>query len=146
MPLLNDKVQADVRRALAGMVGPVKFVMFTQGEQALECDLCGETRALLEEITAQAPAGKLTLEVHDFVTNSALAQEYHVDKIPAIALVGAQDYGIRFYGIPSGYEFSTLMDDIVTVSQGDSGLTAATKAALAKISQPLHLQVFVTPT
>ncbi len=73
-------------------------------------------------------------------------ETYKVDKIPAIALVGAKDYGIRFYGIPAGYEFSSLMDDIVAVSKGESGLAPATKAAVAKINQPVHIQVYVTPT
>jgi hypothetical protein len=32
------------------------------------------------------------------------------------------------------------------VSRGDSGLAADTKAYLAALKKPLHLQVFVTPT
>jgi len=146
MPLLSTKIQADVSKALEGMAGPVKLVMFTQAAQALECEMCGETRALVEEIAALAPAGKLTVEVKDFVTDTAAVETYKVDKIPAIAIVGAKDYGIRFYGIPAGYEFSSLMDDIVTVSKGESGLASATKAAVAKINQPVHIQVYVTPT
>ena len=146
MPLLSTKIQADVSKALEGMAGPVKLVMFTQAAQALECEMCGETRALVEEIAALAPAGKLTVEVKDFVTDTAAVETYKVDKIPAIAIVGAKDYGIRFYGIPAGYEFSSLMDDIVTVSKGESGLAPATQAAVARISQPVHIQVFSTPT
>jgi alkyl hydroperoxide reductase subunit AhpF len=142
MSLLSTKIQADVSKALEGMAGPVKLVMFTQATQALEC----ETRALVEEIAALAPAGKLNVEVKDFVADTAAVEAYQVDKIPAIALVGAKDYGIRFYGIPAGYEFSSLMDDIVTVSKGESGLAPATKAAVAKINQPVHIQVYVTPT
>ena len=143
MSLLSIKIQADVRKALEGMAGPVKLVMFTQ---ALECEMCAETRALVEEIAALAPADKLTVEVKDFVADTAAVEVYQVDKVPAIALVGAKDYGIRFYGIPSGYEFSSLVDDIVTVSKGESGLAPATKAAVARINQPVHIQVYVTPT
>jgi len=146
MPLLDTKIQAQVRKALEAMAGPVKLVMFTQGADALECEFCAETRGLIEEIAALAPAGKLNVEVHDFVADGAAVGVYQVDKIPAIALVGAKDYGIRFYGIPSGYEFSSLMDDLVTVSKGESGLSDATKAAVAKINQPVHIQVYVTPT
>jgi glutaredoxin-like protein len=135
-----------VRKALAGMAGPAKLVMFTQGAKALECEMCAETRTLVEELAALAPSGKLDVEVHDFVADKASAETYQVDKIPAIAVVGAKDYGIRYYGIPSGYEFSSLMDDILTVSKGESGLSAATKAAVAKINTPVHIQVYVTPT
>ena len=108
--------------------------------------MCGETRDLLEEIAALAPAGKLSVEVHDFLTDAEAKAAYKIDKIPAVAVVGAKDYGIRLYGIPSGYEFSSLMDDILTVSKGDSGLASATRAALAKVNRPIHIQVYVTPT
>jgi len=144
MPLLNDKIQKEVRKALQNMAGPVKLVMFTQSSNALECEMCAETRALVEEVAGLSD--KLSVEVHDFLDDKAVAAQYKVDKIPAIALVGAKDYGIRFYGIPSGYEFSSLMDDIVTVSKGESGLSAATKAAVAKLAKPVHIQVYVTPT
>jgi alkyl hydroperoxide reductase subunit AhpF len=146
MSLLSTKIQADVRKALEGMTGPVKLVMFTQATQALECEMCAETRALVEEIAVLAPAGKLTVDVKDFVADTTAVAAYQVDKIPAIAIVGVKDYGIRFYGIPAGYEFSSLMDDIVTVSKGESGLAPATKAAVAKLNQPVHIQVFATPT
>ncbi len=146
MSLLNDKIQSQVRQTLADMAGPVKLVMFTQSSEALECEMCGETRGLLEEIAALAPAGKLAVEVHDFLAEADAKEMYKVDKIPAIAVVGAKDYGIRLYGIPAGYEFSSLMDDILAVSTGESGLSATTKSALARVNQPVHLQVYVTPT
>jgi alkyl hydroperoxide reductase subunit AhpF len=61
--------------------------------------------------------------------------------------MGAEkDYGIRLYGLPSGYEFGTLVDAILDVSRGDSGLTAETKEALAALPRPVHIQVFSTPT
>lgn len=144
MPVLNDKIRTEVRKALQNMAGPVKLVVFTQSSDALECEMCAETRALVEEVAALSD--KLSVEVHDFLDDKAVAAQYKVDKIPAIALVGAKDYGIRFYGIPSGYEFSSLMDDIVTVSKGESGLSAATKAAVARLAKPVHIQVYVTPT
>jgi len=146
MPLLNDTIQGQVRKTLEAMTGPVKLVVFTQSADALECEMCAETRALIEEVAALAPAGKLTVEVKDFLADRAATEAYQVDKIPALAIVGAQDYGIRFYGIPAGYEFSSLMDDIVTVSKGESGLSSATKAAVARVNRPIHIQVYVTPT
>jgi glutaredoxin-like protein len=48
--------------------------------------------------------------------------------------------------MPSGYEFGALVDAILDVSSGDSGLTPATRAALAQVTQPVHVQVFSTPT
>jgi glutaredoxin-like protein len=60
--------------------------------------------------------------------------------------LGAKDYGIRYYGIPSGYEFTSLIEDVVAVSTGDTGLSDETLEALTAITEPVHIQVFVTPT
>ena len=145
MAMLKKEIQAQVQKEFARLDAPVKLVVFTQ---SFECQYCTETRELIEEVAELAP--QLSVEIYDLVTDKALADEYGIDKIPAVAVVrgGEQerDYGIRFYGIPSGYEFSTLIQDIVMVSSGDSGLSEQTKAQLAKLEEPVHLQVFVTPT
>ena len=56
------------------------------------------------------------------------------------------DYGIRFYGIPSGYEFVSLLEAIKLVGGAAPSLSPATLQALETLTEPLHLQVFVTPT
>jgi glutaredoxin-like protein len=149
MSLLNADIQRQVRDEFASLEHAVKLVVFTQN---FECQYCKETRQLVEEVAALSD--KLSVEVYDFVADKALADQYGVDKIPAVVMLAdegegealARDYGIRFYGIPSGYEFSTLIQDIVMVSQRDSGLSEQTRAELAALTAPLHLQVFVTPT
>jgi len=50
------------------------------------------------------------------------------------------------YGLPSGYEFGTLVEAILDVSSGDSGLSEPTRTALKEIAKPVHVQVFSTPT
>lgn len=149
MSLLNADIQRQVRDEFASLEHAVKLVVFTQN---FECQYCKETRQLVEEVAALSD--KLSVEVYDFVADKTLADQYGVDKIPAVVMLAdeeegealTRDYGIRFYGIPSGYEFSTLIQDIVMVSQRDSGLSAQTRAELAALTAPLHLQVFVTPT
>jgi glutaredoxin-like protein len=122
-------------------VNDVTLVMFTQ---ELECQYCRETRQLVEEIMEITP--RIKAEVYNFVTDKEQVQRFSIDKIPAIAIVGARDYGVRFYGIPSGYEFSGFVQTIMAVSRGESGLSDATKKALAALEQSVHFQVFVTPT
>lgn len=145
MSLLNANIQRQVVQEFADLVHPVKLVVFTQ---EFECQYCRETRSLIEEVAALSDL--LSVEVHTFHADSPIAQAYGIDKIPAVAIVAdgddAKDYGIRFYGIPSGYEFSSLIEDIVMVSQRESGLSQETKAELAALTAPLHFQVFVTPT
>jgi glutaredoxin-like protein len=88
------------------------------------------------------------VEVYDFVKDRAKADAMEIDKIPAVAVIGGkgEDYGIRFFGIPAGYEFSSLLESIAMVAKGDSGLAPATREKLKSLSSPLNLQVFVTPT
>ena len=72
--------------------------------------------------------------------------EYSIDKVPATVIRNGKDYGIRFFGLPAGYEFSALLDGILQVAKGDSGLQAESREKLAKLTKPLHLEVFSTPT
>lgn len=139
--MLREKERSEIREQLRGMVKPVKLVYFTQ---ELECEFCRETGQLLNE-TAEL-SDKIRLEVYNFQLDREKVREFEIDKIPATVVMGEKDYGIRFYGIPSGYEFSSFLDAMLTVSKGDSGLMPETREKLRAVSQPLHIQVFVTPT
>jgi len=145
MSLLNEKDQEYLRNEFAGLQNPVKLLLFSQ---EFECQYCRETRQIAEEITELSD--NITLEVYDFVADKEIAEQYNVDKIPATIVMtdgdAAKDYGIRYYGIPSGYEFSSLIHDITMVGGGESELTTETKEWLAGLTKPLHFQVFVTPT
>jgi glutaredoxin-like protein len=141
MAFLSEKDQQYVRNLFENMTDDVKLIMFTQ---ELECQYCRETRQILEEVAELSD--KISLSVYNFQTDKELSEKYKIDKIPATVIEGKRDYGIRYYGIPSGYEFSSLLEDIVDVSIAESGFSAEAKEMLAKIDKPLHLQVFVTPT
>jgi glutaredoxin-like protein len=115
--------------------------MFTQ---EFECQYCAETRQLVEEVAALSD--RVTAEIYDFVADEEVATEYGIDKIPAVAVMGNQDHGIHFYGIPSGYEFTSLLEAIQAVSKGNPELSEETQSYLSKLVEPVHMQVFVTPT
>jgi alkyl hydroperoxide reductase subunit AhpF len=53
---------------------------------------------------------------------------------------------VRYFGIPSGYEFSALIEDILNVSRGETDLSSEVRNELSKVSQDAHIQVFVPPT
>jgi len=141
MPIIRDEDAVEIRDRLRELTAPVKLIHFTQ-ELNLEYGL--ETRKLLEEVAALSD--KLTLEVYNFLIDREKVAEYGVDKVPATVVRNGKDYGIRFYGIPAGYEFSTFLDAILSVYKGDSGLKPESKEKLAAVTEPLHLEVFVTPT
>ena len=120
---------------------PVRIVMFTQ---EVECRFCSDTRQLVQELAALSD--KIKVEVYDFVANADKAKELGIDKIPAIAVIGKKDYGVRIYGIPYGYELQTLISAVIGVSKGRTDLSDKTKAILADVKSPVHIQVFVTLT
>jgi glutaredoxin-like protein len=123
------------------LVAPVQLVVFTQ---ETECRFCSDTRTLVQELATLSP--KLGVDVYDFVADAQKAKEYGVDKIPAIAVIGKLDYGVRLYGIPYGYELNTLIEAIVNVSKGVTDLADKTKEVLKDIKNPVHIQVFVSLT
>jgi len=141
MALIREEDATEIRQRLNAMAGPVKLIHFTQ---ELNIEYGRETRQLLEELATLSD--KLSLEVYDFLLDNQKVVEYGVDKVPATAVRNGKDYGIRFYGIPAGYEFAALLDAILAVSAGDSGLLPESREKLAQLTQPLHLQVFTTPT
>lgn len=142
MLLTQSQVDA-IRQRLAGLERTVVIKFF---EASLGCPTCPEIRRLLEQVAALSD--QIKLEVHNLYTDEAEAQRYGVMRVPTIVLTDESraDYGIRFYGAPSGYEFATFLDDIRMMAAADSGLSAETKARLATLTQPLDLKVFVTPT
>lgn len=141
MGILAEKDREQLIKIFKPIVNDVRIVMFTQ---EFECEYCKVTRELLEAVSEISD--KISLEVHDFVREAGLAKNYGVDKIPAFALLGDHDYGIRFYGVPTGYEFSSLVEDIIDVSRRDPGLPNEVLTQLSRVNQPVHIQVMISPT
>ncbi|MGH9162989.1 MAG: hypothetical protein ACRD2X_23755 [Vicinamibacteraceae bacterium] len=126
---------------LQSLQSPVRLAFFTQ---SLNCDSCPATKGILEGLAAASPL--LTVDEHNLVLDKDLAETMGVERVPAVAIVGEVDAGVRFYGAPEGYELVSLLDAILAVSAHDSGLSATTRERVSGLSQPLHLQVFSTPT
>jgi len=122
-------------------MNPVRLVVFTQ---QIECPYCMHTRNVVEELVSLS--GKIRMEVYDLVADSAKAKEYGVDKVPAVAIIGEKDYGLRFYGLPYGYEFQTLLEALYAASKGRTDLPQNIKDQLKTIKAPVHIKVFVTLT
>jgi len=141
MTFIQDKDRTVIKTRFEELDHPVKLINFTQEQ---ECMYCTETRQLMEELAGLSD--KVSLEVYNFVSDKEKVSQYSIDKIPATVIEAEKDYGIRFFGVPSGFEFGTLIEAVILASKGDSGLKPDTRAALAQLAEPVHLQVFVTPT
>ena len=143
---LNEKILKQIEEAFVELQEPVQILYFGSQDQ---CDTCAETQQLLEEVSAVND--KVELKVYDLQENRDIAERFNVTNAPGI-VVAAKDnaevrnLGVQFSGTPSGYEFSTLINDILAVSRRDSGLNNTTREFLKQLDQPVHLQVFVTPS
>lgn len=146
--MLDDAIKTQVREVFASLQHPVDILFFGSSDPE-RCQYCAETQQLLQEVSDLSPL--LTLKTFDSEADTAIAQAYKVDGMPEFVLVGRDgdkttDYGIRYKGIPAGHEFSSLVNDLVLVSQRDSNLSPETRKFLKELTQPVHLQVFVTPS
>ena len=89
---------------------------------------------------------QITLTVHDVRTESDLARDTGVSRVPTLVLRGAARGVVRYLGIPAGLEFGTLLEDLAAVSRGTTTLNQESRTKLASLTKPVHVQVFVTPT
>lgn len=145
--LLNANIISQVKEVFSKQLNhPVQVLYFgTQNG----CDYCADTLQLVSEVVELSEL--LELQVLDLEKDAEIAQQYHVDKAPGLVIAGKDgaeisDFGIRFAGIPSGYEFSALIQSLILVSERDSGLQEETRQALNALIEPVHLLVFTTPT
>jgi glutaredoxin-like protein len=144
--LLNDEIIKQIHEVFDGLQSPVHIMYFGSKEN---CDYCDDTRQLVEEVAGIS--NLLSIEVYDLDADADLAEKYNVDKAPGLVIAAREgdqvtDFGVRLAGIPSGHEFTSLIQDIVLVSNRDSGLNPQTREFLKGLDKPVTLQVFVTPT
>ncbi|MBI2058752.1 MAG: thioredoxin family protein [Nitrospirae bacterium] len=151
MGMISEKDGQAIRDHFNGnLSAPVKIEYFTRPDSRIfvpgreECATCKETGELLGEVAALSD--QLTLDVHDITRDAARADELGVKRVPAFVLSGAAKGRVRYFGIPSGYEFSALIEDLVDVSKGEADLSQKTLDALGTLDKDLHIQVFATPT
>ena len=140
--ILPEEVKKSVQEKLSQTLK--KSVAITFFTMELECQFCRQTHELLDEIAALSD--KISLTTLKFDVDKEIAESFGIDKIPAIAISAEKDLGIRIYGMPAGYEFTTLIETIIMVSTEKTELQKETIEKLGKLSKPVHIQVFVTNT
>jgi glutaredoxin-like protein len=146
--VLNASLQRQVKKALESMKAPVTAAVFTvDAGEPHACEICEDTRQLVEEV-AFLSDGKIAAQLYDLTRDAEVAGRFGVQTAPAVVLLDAdgRDLGIRFFGIPTGYEFATLIHDITMISRGDPELRPETIETLDALDRPVNIQVFVTPT
>jgi alkyl hydroperoxide reductase subunit AhpF len=141
MGFLSARDEEAVVKEFSRIAGPVTLTVFASG---LGPESNAQTVALIKEVAALDD--RISVAVLNPHIEREEAATYGVDVTPAVVVEGARDYGIRFLGIPAGYEFSNLIDSVVAVSSGEAGLSEDTTAALRGLTEDVVIKVFSTPT
>src|SRR5579859_5288597 len=161
MPFLNEADQDQLKDLFSSQMDRhVRLRLLTRPTSKLYipgqqlCASCAEAEPFVRELAALSD--RLQVVVHDVLAEPGLAEQHGLrGLLPAILVEpvapdttesSAQQGAVRFLGLPAGYEFSTLVADIVDISTGNVGLSQTTQAELRGLNQDVHLQVFVTPT
>ena len=144
--LLNEDIVKQIKEVFEGLKHPVHLLLFGSKKN---CQYCDETRQLAKEVVAISD--KLSIAIYDIDADADLAEKYRVEGTPAMIIAAKEgdqvtDFGVRLMGIPSGHEFTSFIQDILLVSNRDSGLNPQTREFLKGLNKPVLLQVFVTPT
>jgi alkyl hydroperoxide reductase subunit AhpF len=67
--------------------------------------------------------------------------------VPAVVVKGPGARGaVRLFGLPAGYEFASLIGDVIDIGAGRDELSPETHSVLEALPRDVHLRVFVTPT
>ena len=148
MPLLGKEDAEAIRKELAERLAS-DVTLSLVGPSALSPparDLTPQIRELYSELAALS--SRIRYEYVDLPTPEqratfGLAPD---ESGPVTILSGAARGKVRYRGAPAGHEFPNLLRSLVDVSRGSADLSAASRAALAAVSTPVHIQVFFTPT
>jgi hypothetical protein len=150
MAYLNDQDRAFLQKQLGERLAvDVTLKFFTQSTAGLavpgpETEACERTGDVLKELVALSP--RLRLASYSVIADRAAAEAHGIARIPAIAPIGAQDYGMRLYGMPVGYGFMSLLEAIFAAATGTPALSPGSLGRVAALAEPLHVQVLSTPT
>lgn len=145
--LLNENITNQVKELFNKELNQhVEIIFFGREEN---CEYCDDTLQLVKEVTALSD--KLSHTRYDLDNDPEVARKFNVKLAPGLVIAARdketlKDYGVRYAGIPSGHEFSSLIHDLILVSGRDSGLSEDTRQRIKDLKKPVHLQVFVTPT
>jgi len=131
----------DIAAQLAALSAPVRLVFFTQ---TFGCNTCLTARQVVDQIASLSE--QITVEEHNIVLDKEKVSEYGIERVPTLAIVGEHDPGIRYCGVPAGYELASIVDAIMLVARGEAGLTKESLASLAALDRQVEVKVFVTPT
>lgn len=145
MPLINDDMLQQVREEFEKhLKSNVELIAFTS--ESVECRYCAEVVEICKDLATVTD--KISVLTYTQEASPDKIEEYKVSKYPAIVISrpGSSSGRIKYYGLPSGYEFGSLVEDIKMVSANEPVVSSKAMEIISKIDKPVNIKVFVTTT
>jgi glutaredoxin-like protein len=139
--VLSENDKTEITKMLANMDGKVEILLFTSQS---DCFSCSKTETLMKEFDQLSD--KIALKVYEIEKNKDLATEYNIELVPAIVVIGKEDYGVKHYGFPGGKEFNPLIEAIIDSSREKPNVPEEIAKKISTINGPVEVKIFVTPT
>lgn len=135
-----------IAEALKEMKEPVTLYVFVERDRR-KCRYCDNTVRLVEALaTASARVSSpplLNYVVAERGVNDDLFEKHKVTRIPSVVMVEGH---VRYTGMPAGEEVRGLIETVIRLSTGDSGLSERSMRKIAELKHPVYMEVIVTPT
>lgn len=141
MSQIRESERQRIQQGLRDLGGPVVLRYYTSDVDSWYSR--GE-RALLEEIAGACP--RVTLEVHADRWDPGREAAVGIRRTPALAVAGARDTRVRYYGVPDGYELEVFLGFLRAVAGAPPALSEASAARLRGLTRPVHLEILASPT
>ncbi len=140
--LTKDDIQT-LSEILNEMKDPIEIYTFI-GDR---CRYCNNTVKLIEIISNSAPVRDGKPLIRHIVARKGqddnLFQRFNVSRVPTVAMI---EGFIRYTGMPAGEEVNGLIETILRMSTGETGLEEETMEQLSALKGKVHIEVVVTPT
>ena len=153
MPLLGEEDTQYLRESFAELRSDVDVTVVARERSRLVLpgaaedeggDASAEVKQIVDEVAATSPRIKVTHV--DAAADAERARTLAGAHLPAIVFGGPTSKGtLRYFGLPAGYEMSTLIATLMDLGSGEPMVPAEIGAELDKLTAPVHIQVFVTP-
>jgi glutaredoxin-like protein len=143
MAIFNEEIQKQLTDMLGNFPRRVRIAFFGSDNG---CRSCKDTLQFMTEFAALHE--NLELDVYDMEVDRDYAAELGVDKVPSMVVLDSdsQDFGMRFYGIPAGYEIHSLISAVREMGGIPADLPVEIEERISKLDKDVHIRVFVTPT
>lgn len=144
MTYLNEHVQNEIREKLANVRQDVELIVYTHADTGH----IGDDRVALDLLSELAELHPHVHVTRRILAGDTLAETLGITVAPTVLFRerGSNRTNLRFMGIPSGYEFSTVLETINMLGGATPVEPSEAINRINEVTSGVRLRTFVTPT